>query len=58
MYSVGVYYLVNIGDLLNSNRCRVIHKLGFGSSATIWLARDTYTDTNVAIKIQAAVSNR
>jgi hypothetical protein len=34
------YSLILIGDLFSRGRHRIIHKLGFGSSSTIWLARD------------------
>ncbi|KAJ4287883.1 hypothetical protein N0V88_007501 [Collariella sp. IMI 366227] len=41
-FSAVVYYLVNIGDLLDTGRYQVVGKLGFGRSSTVWLARDWY----------------
>ncbi|MCJ1306138.1 hypothetical protein MMC08_008956 [Hypocenomyce scalaris] len=53
-YRVGGYHPLHLGDLLNGDRYRIIHKLGFGGSATIWLARDSHLNRNVAIKILIA----
>lgn len=36
----GDYYPVNIGDLFASNKYQVVGKLGFGSTSTVWLARN------------------
>lgn len=52
-YCVGGYHPVSLGDILNG-RYEIIHKLGFGSYAVVWLARDTLTATNVAVKILMA----
>lgn len=35
----GVYYPVNIGDIFSS-KYQVVGKLGFGTTSTVWLARD------------------
>lgn len=56
-YRPGGYHPVNIGDRLN-DRYEVIHKLGFGSYSTVWLASDATTRTNVAVKICTADSDR
>ena len=44
------YYPVHIGETFN-NRFRVVAKLGYGSSSTIWLAQDTkkYGSENVGV---------
>jgi len=38
-YRPGGYHPVHLGDVY-CQRYRVIHKLGFGSYSTVWLARD------------------
>lgn len=47
----GGYRLISIGDELHGNRYRVLHKLGHGSYATLWLARDTFSRELVAVKV-------
>lgn len=39
-YSHGGFHPVSLGDTLGSGRYRVLHKLGFGGSSTVWPARD------------------
>jgi hypothetical protein len=39
-YYGGRYFPVKLGDTFKSGRYRVIHKLGWGGFATVWLARD------------------
>lgn len=39
-YQLGGYHPVHLGDLYSNDRYKVIHKLGFGTYATVWLARD------------------
>lgn len=39
-YRKGGYHPVHIGDRFKNNRYRVIHKLGYGSYSTVWLAKD------------------
>lgn len=39
-YSFGGYHPVHLSDLLKNGQYEIIHKLGFGSFATVWLARD------------------
>jgi serine/threonine-protein kinase SRPK3 len=34
------YFTVNIGDLFASNTYQVVGKLGYGSTSTVWLARN------------------
>ena len=38
-YRPGGYHPVHLGDVYHQ-RYRVIHKLGFGTYSTVWLARD------------------
>ncbi|KAI9739288.1 MAG: hypothetical protein M1834_007501 [Cirrosporium novae-zelandiae] len=51
-YRVGGLAVVYIGDILGDDkRYRIVHKLGYGGCATVWLARDTKAERYVAIKI-------
>ena len=43
-YQPGRYHPVYLGDVY-SQRYKVIHKLGFGSYSTVWLARDLKSTT-------------
>ncbi|OJD23657.1 CMGC/SRPK protein kinase [Blastomyces percursus] len=52
-YHPGGYHPIVIGDCL-SDRYDVVHKLGFGTYSTTWLARDRKTKKYVAIKIAVA----
>lgn len=53
-YCPGGYHPTHINDQFSDNRYTVIHKLGFGSYSTVWLARDRVADRYVALKIVAA----
>ncbi|CEO58553.1 Putative Complex: human SRPK2 bound unphosphorylated (Precursor) [Penicillium brasilianum] len=55
-YRQGGYHPVQIGDYFHS-RYRVIHKLGYGSYSTTWLARDEKSNKYVAVKVCTANSN-
>ncbi|KIW62711.1 hypothetical protein PV04_10855 [Phialophora macrospora] len=44
------YYPVKIGDLYNQ-RYRVIAKLGYGETSTVWLARDEISKKHVSLKV-------
>ncbi|KAM5381850.1 hypothetical protein ACJZ2D_002840 [Fusarium nematophilum] len=55
-YELGYLHPIHLHDTLNG-RYRVIHKLGHGGSATIWLCRDTKADLStryVAVKVLMA----
>ncbi|EGN96975.1 hypothetical protein SERLA73DRAFT_154350 [Serpula lacrymans var. lacrymans S7.3] len=39
-YQPGGFHPISIGDDFEQGRFRVLHKLGFGGSSTVWLARD------------------
>lgn len=47
------YHPISIGDQLHS-RYSVVHKIGFGTHSTVWLARDHHDHVYVAIKIATA----
>lgn len=55
-YQPGGHHPVHLGDALGSGRYRVIHKLGSGGTANVWLCRDLdiETPTYVALKILMA----
>ncbi|KAH9953515.1 kinase-like domain-containing protein [Russula dissimulans] len=39
-YQPGGYHPISIGDTFDQGRYRILHKLGFGGSSTVWLVRD------------------
>ncbi len=39
-YCSGGYHPVHLGDCFKDGQYKIIHKLGFGSFSTVWLARD------------------
>ena len=39
-YSPGGYHPIRLNDILHDGRYQILHKLGFGSFSTVWLARD------------------
>ncbi|CDM37574.1 hypothetical protein CBS147339_8942 [Penicillium roqueforti] len=45
---------LTIGDILKFGRYRIVHKLGSGSFATVWLGRDTSENKYVSLKILSA----
>ncbi|KAK2805333.1 hypothetical protein FQN50_006234 [Emmonsiellopsis sp. PD_5] len=55
-YVPGGYHPVMIGDEFCSGRYVIAHKLGFGRSATTWLAEDRRQGRFVALKISTAES--
>ncbi|OGM49590.1 hypothetical protein ABOM_001773 [Aspergillus bombycis] len=55
-YVPGGYHPVVLGDQLSAGRYVIAHKLGFGRSATTWLAEDRRQNRLVALKISTAES--
>ena len=53
-YRPGGYHPVHLGDLYSNERYQVVHKLGFGSYSTVWLARDLHLNRYVTLKIVVA----
>ncbi|KAI1135858.1 kinase domain protein [Hypoxylon sp. FL0543] len=51
-FGKGHYYPVRIGDVYAS-KYQVVGKLGFGSTSTVWLARNLLEHNHVALKIYA-----
>lgn len=52
-YSAGMFHPVYAGEVYN-NRYRVLHKLGYGVSATVWLVKDITTNRFLAMKVISA----
>jgi len=50
-YCQGGYHPLSINDELSHGRYRIVHKLGFGTHSTVWLAHDKTCKMYVAIKI-------
>ncbi|KAF8066651.1 kinase domain-containing protein [Lyophyllum atratum] len=48
-YEPGGYHPVHLGDEFQGRYC-IVHKLGFGSYSTVWLARDLQANRFVALK--------
>lgn len=57
-YASGGYYPVRIGDQFSSSRYHIVHKLGYGTSSTTWLARDERLAKYVAIKFAVSELER
>ncbi|KAH7153328.1 kinase-like domain-containing protein [Dactylonectria macrodidyma] len=56
-YIPGGFHPVQIDDRLHT-RYRIVNKLGYGSSSTVWLALDEQTSKYVAIKVGTAGAGR
>ncbi|KAG6887611.1 hypothetical protein C0992_011541 [Termitomyces sp. T32_za158] len=52
-YRPGGYHPIHIDDEIKNRYC-VVHKLGFGSYSTVWLARDQQLNRFVAMKVSIA----
>lgn len=57
-YQMGGYHPVHINDNFCNGRYRIVHKLGFGTYSTVWLARDHHMERYVAVKIVVADSSK
>lgn len=53
-YGEGGFHPIHLGDHYDSGRYKIVHKLGSGGWATVWLARDKREDRWVALKFFAA----
>ncbi|RAK94172.1 kinase-like protein [Aspergillus costaricaensis CBS 115574] len=56
-YTPGGYHPTSINDEFCHGRYKIIHKLGYGSYSTVWLARDRQKNQYVALKIVTADSS-
>ncbi|KAI4252120.1 MAG: hypothetical protein LQ352_004461 [Teloschistes flavicans] len=52
-YCPGGYHPVKLGNTFH-DRYKVVRKLGWGASSTVWLAKDLRTNRHVALKILSA----
>jgi len=57
-YRTGGFHPVHLDDQFKNGRYTVIHKLGHGGFATVWLARDAIRSRYVSLKILAAPMSR
>ena len=57
-YRPGGLHPIHIEDSLDCGRYTVIHKLDYGLSSTIWLARDGTLNKYAAIKILTAETSK
>ncbi|KAG8411412.1 hypothetical protein J3458_015472 [Metarhizium acridum] len=46
------FHPIELGDELHDHRFRVIHKLGYGGSSTVWLCRDQSKDRPVYVAVK------
>ena len=53
-YEPGGYHPVHLSEAYDNGRYRIVHKLGYGGFSTVWLARDTFKETYVALKFVVA----
>ncbi|KAI0556270.1 kinase-like domain-containing protein [Xylaria curta] len=57
VYQPGGYHPIQIDDCLH-NRYRIVHKLGYGTFSTAWLALDEQKSKYVAVKVGTADADR
>ncbi|PYI00006.1 kinase-like protein [Aspergillus ellipticus CBS 707.79] len=57
-YRPGGYHPTHIGDKYLDGRYEVVHKLGYGSYSTVWLAKDHLEARYVALKILVAATSK
>jgi len=57
-YKPGGYHPVRLGDAFRNGRYRILHKLGWGSYSTTWLARDDVENRNVALKVSSVDASK
>ncbi|KAL0634205.1 hypothetical protein Q9L58_006881 [Maublancomyces gigas] len=53
-YQPGGYFPADIGTTVHGSRYHIVHKLGFGTYSTVWLAKDTISSRLVALKFLRA----
>ena len=53
-YRLGGFHAVHLGDKFDNDRYIVEHKLGYGTTSTVWLAHDLQEQRYVALKIYLA----
>ncbi|KAB8292480.1 hypothetical protein EYC80_008194 [Monilinia laxa] len=58
LYGEGGFHPIHLDDTFKHDRYKVIHKLGHGGFATVWLARDNKRKRYVALKVLASRLSR
>ncbi|KAJ7224492.1 hypothetical protein GGX14DRAFT_650739 [Mycena pura] len=53
-YCPGGFHPVHLNDTFKDDRYTVVHKLGYGTYATVWLVKDAYTGKYASLKILAS----
>ncbi|KAK4672134.1 hypothetical protein QC763_100420 [Podospora pseudopauciseta] len=53
-YCPGGFHPIHLHDKLHDGRYEIVHKLGFGTFSTVWLARDNQEKRNVTVKVVTA----
>ncbi|KAL8836102.1 MAG: hypothetical protein Q9170_003050 [Blastenia crenularia] len=57
-YCAGGYHPVILSDTYRQDQYRVVHKLGYGSYSTVWLADDCIRDKYVSLKFLTANASK
>lgn len=55
---MGGYHPVHLLDEYSERRYQIVHKLGFGTYSTVWLAKDQHRNRYVALKIVVAEASK
>ena len=51
-YYLSNLHFVHLGDILDSSKYKVVHKLSYGTSSIVWLAWDYNLHRYIAVKIK------
>lgn len=55
-YHVGGYHPVHLQDEYSDRRYRIVHKIGFGTYSTVWLAKEASTNWMFPMEIARAIA--
>lgn len=55
---VSGFHSIDIGDTFKDENYKVLHKLGHGGCATVWLARDVKEGSSVALKVMSSYGSQ
>lgn len=56
-YRKGGYHPTHLGDTFNDGRYKIMHKLGWGSYSTVWLAKDLVLVYSAVIGLSFSFQN-